>query len=827
MVLPRHRPFISLLSRLLLLSIILPEYANAIQTMPVDTSENKPTKNHALWHKFNRPVDTRPASQEVIVPIYINGQLLGEIHAIIADNPTHSTINLETLNKFLTPFMTARLSRQIKTRSMHSKTINFKELSDIGLQLTFDAENIILRVSLDPIIRKPQRYNLHTHQQQQESTNTTPNAKVSGALDYFISGGWINDKKQPVKVEFDGHINIKSWVLQNRHSYLTDQRNHWQRRQTLLTHDWPDKLTRLSVGDLNPPRVGFMGSRQVSGLSYGTLFELQPQLVNYPISEEDFYLEQDARVEVFIDNQLISRRNLTAGRHNIYDLPLIDGVNQVELKITDALGRQQTLRFFETQDQRLLLPGLSKYSISFGVPRSTGNQGIEYNNDNPMLSAFYRYGWYEDITVGSWLELSKDILGLGITGISNQVYGALTGEFALSNSNGLVGQAIRLGYRYRTRQWTFDTEWSWQDADFATLGQTPEAKNPHNNVRFGITLPKIGQWSSNISISHSRQWQGNNKSSKRLTFSRTFAKDWRLSVNISHFNALSEQESFMGLQFYWNPMGSRHQANGSYSSNKKGSSADYSYRREGELGMDFRAGLQDNISENQQRADINYVSPKVTSRVSFNHERSSTAISKNTQRFTLGSAVAFADGHWATSRPLRGQPFAIFSGKSNLLNTKIGITRGGGITPTAFLNGAENTSIMPGLSAYYANQLNLDLQDVPMEMQIRQEQFNVKPAYRSAVVLEVGAEGGVYVTTTLLGPLGQPIIHKVVNILPMSGVSPILSFTDEAGLTLIEGLAAGNYDILVPGTIDLTATFSIPEGIQGRLSLSPITLTER
>ncbi len=71
---------------------------------------------------------------------------------------------------------------------------------------------------------------------------------------------------------------------------------------------------------------------------------------------------------MFIDGQLSDSRNLTAGHHNIYDLPLINGINQVELKITDLLDRKETLRFFETQDQRLLSPNLSAYSISLGVP---------------------------------------------------------------------------------------------------------------------------------------------------------------------------------------------------------------------------------------------------------------------------------------------------------------------------------------------------------------------------------------------------------------------------------------------------------------------------
>jgi outer membrane usher protein len=822
--------FIPFLSRLLLLVMAWHQVSYAIQPSPIDTENTNQTEYHALVDGLSDAGYIMPTRQEVIAPLLINGQLQGEINVIIADSQIHSTLDIRPLNTLLAPFVSARFLRQLADRMVSSNILSFNDLSGMGLHLTFDVEHVLLRATLDPMIRKPQLFDLQTHQQKQDDSQAIPNAQVSGALDYFISGGWLNDERQAVDLEFDGHINIKNWVLQNRHSYLENKTSHWQRRQTLLTYDWPEKLARFSGGDLNYQRIGFMGSQQISGFSYGTLFELQPQLVSSPLSAEEFFLEQDSRVEVFIDGQLSDRRNLTAGQHNIYDLPLIDGVNQVELKITDVLGRQQTVVFFETQDQRLLNPGLSEYSISMGVPRSSGLDGIEYRENNPMLSTFYRYGWYEDITLGSWLEISEDVFGIGLTGITNQVYGAFTGELAFSSSHGAnkeVAPAIRLGYRYRTRNWTFDSEWNWQDAQFATLGQGPEANNSHHQARIGITFPHLGPWSTSLSIAHSRQWQGDNRFSKRLSLTRELAKDWRLSVNFAHFNTQSDQESFIGMQFYWDPSGSRHQANGSFNSDNHASSTEYNYRREGELGFDYRAGLRENDTGNQQRADINYVSPKLTSRFAVNHDNFSAGTSHNTQSFAFGSALGFADGQWSASRPLLGQPFAIISGMSSLSDAKIGIVRGAGVQATAFLDGAGDTSIMPGLSAYYVNRLNLDLQDLPIEMQIREEQFKVKPTYRSAVVLFVGAEGRAYITATLLNPLGQPIIHKVIKVFPLSGADPILVFTDETGLTVVEGLDAGDYQILVPGAKVLSARFSVPEGIQGKLSLGSLTLTEK
>lgn len=771
-----------------------------------------------------------PTKQEVIVPLLVDGRSLGEVHAIIADDPALSNLGIDILIELLEPFVSAGLIHKLKEQLVLSSRLDFAQLNDFGVHLSFDDDKILLRAELAPMIRKPLRHNLQTHPlQQEEDPSIIPNASFSGGLDYFISGSWLNSERQALNLELDGHLNLFGVVLQNRLSYVEQQDSRWQRRQTLLTRDWSNQLTRLSVGDLNYPRIGLMSNPQLSGISFGTFFDLKPLQVNYPLSGEDFFLEKDSRIEVIIDGQLSGRHNLLAGQHNIYDMPLIDGINQVELRITDILGRQQILRFFETQDQRLLTPGLSNYSVTLGIPRSSGLDGITYQDSNQMISGFYRYGWSEDLTIGGWLEIDNNMKGIGITGITSQVFGAFTGELALSHYNGEqsdVAPAVRLGYRYRTRRWTLDSEWSWQHKLFSTLSQTATDNNTHHQARVGLTLPHLGPWTANLSLTHSRRWQGNSNFSKRLTISRQFSQDWRLSLNFAHFNAYSDQESFIGMQFYWSPSGSRHQANASYNSTKNSANTEYNYRRNGELGMDFRAGLRDNDSGHQQRVDINHLSSQVDSRLTLNRETSITGDIKQSRSFSLGAAVAFADGHWATGRPLRGQPFAVFNSEASLAQAKIGIVRGAGQHPTAFLVGAEDTAIMSNLSAYYINQLNIDLQDLPMEIQIQKEQFRVKPGYRGAVVISVGVEGIAYVTATLEYPTGRPLVHKVAYIHSLSGDAPIMVFTDDKGFTVVEGISSGDYQIRIPGVIGLMGTFNVPKGLQGELSLGVLILEE-
>jgi outer membrane usher protein len=755
------------------------------------------------------------SQKDMVVPLVNNKKVLGGIPIKIAmrSDQTNEIALLPLLN-FIRPYIVATLSAQLDKKSTRTTLMTFSQLAQSGIMLTFDANSVELRVVFAAQIRHLKRYGLATYATQQvNESQLVPNATFSGALDYRVAKQWTENLANDSNIELNGHLNINGWVVQNQQSFADDREKKWLRRRTLITHDWPDNTMRLSLGDLNYRQLGFMGSEQLSGISLSTNFQLQPYTINYPLSEQSFFLEQDAVVEVMVNGTSSDKRFLMAGRHNIYDLPLINGVNEVELQITDIFGREQSMRLFATQDKKLLAPGEHEYSVTLGVPRVNGQSGLEYVNQSPKFSAFYRYGVNKDLTMSNWLQLGSNISAVGITGAKKSVYGAFTGELAVSKVSQLsksYASAVRVGYRFSNQRFTLDTQWRWQHREFANLSQSATDNNIHHQARISLSLPLIEQWNTRLIAAYGRRWEGENVFSKRLNATRQLSQDWSLSINITHSNSDADQEYFAGLHLSWSPGSSQHRASVGYNSDNQRSS-DYSYRSEGELGFNVQAGIRKNDRSLQQDANIRYMSERLNAQVAVDRRKSASGQSSITKRVSLASSVSFADGQWATSRPLQGQPFAILSVKPSIKDARIGVVRGASLKPLAFLDDASDTSVLPNLSPYYVGNVYLDLSQSPADLQVKQETFKIKPAYQSATVISVDVGGEAYVSATLIDANGTPVNYKVVNVTKVNGDKLATTFTDAAGFVVIQGLSPGKYRISVPGQPILTKLITIED----------------
>jgi outer membrane usher protein len=776
--------------------------------------------------------EQQPVTQkDLLVPLLNNTNELGDIRVKIAMCPGQSNeIALLPLLNFISEYIDVALRAQLDKKSARTPHMTFRQLARHGVHLTFDDNDIVLQVDFSADIRKPTRYGLVSrHTQKMNNSMLLPNAMFSGGLDYLFGRTWSQDSSNALTVDLDGHLNIQGWVVQNRHIFANDRDQKWRRQSTLVTRDWPEKTLRLRLGDLNDKRIGFMGYQQLSGISLSTNFQLQPYSISYPISEQSFFLEQDAEVDVIINGLRRDRRSLPAGAHDILDMDLTNGVNEVELKITDVYGRQQSILLFASQNQTLLAPNKQEYSVTLGVPRSKGLLGIDYEKQSLGFSAFNRYGMTDTLTLGNWLQLSDNAITSGMTGLRSSIYGDFSGEIAVSRDrqqSAFYAPAMRIGHRFYNQRLTLDTQWSWQHRKFATPGEVVPDDNVHHKLSVRLTLPRIKQWRATFAVAHERRWEGEPVFSKQLNMTRELGEGWDFTFNMVHYNRYSERESFVGGQLSWRPVDSRHSTDISYSSDEHKRSGNYNYRRDGELGFNMNADISQSDSSQQQRANMSYASSYLDASFRVNQNQMANGQSSITKNASLGSSVVFADGHWAPSRQLNGQPFAIVNIKSNVSNTKIGVTKGAGTRPVAFLDESFDTSVLNNLSPYYVGNIHLDLTLAPAELQVKKESYQLKPAFLSATVVSVDAASGTYVTATLIDSSGSALGYKVVNVTSINGTEHVATFTDAFGFVVMEGLTTGQYRINVTGQPVLTALITIIDKQRVKVELGTLIMTQ-
>ncbi|MBT4839062.1 MAG: hypothetical protein HON94_17120, partial [Methylococcales bacterium] len=209
-------------------------------------------------------------------------------------------------------------------------------------------------------------------------------------------------------------MNINRWVLEQKFSFEDKATVPWLRRETQLVKDNADTSVRWNVGDINFSTRGLMGNRTVSGLSIRRLFNLKPYDNQQPVRDYRLFLAEDSQVEIYSNDILRKKIALPAGNHELIDLPLFDGFNQIRLHIKDRFNKERDILLDYNQDLQLLAPNVSDFLLVAGVVRETNNEGeINYFGKRPIFSLFYQQGLSNDFTIGGHLEIDKNVVMAG------------------------------------------------------------------------------------------------------------------------------------------------------------------------------------------------------------------------------------------------------------------------------------------------------------------------------------------------------------------------------------------------------------------------------
>src|SRR5207244_11270209 len=118
------------------------------------------------------------------------------------------------------------------------------------------------------------------------------------------------------------------------------------------------------------------------------------------------FLKSDSKVDVLVNVRLVQTLQLPAGQHNLKNFPFASGANDVVLRITDPVGRIETITLSFFFDSKLLAQGEQEFAYSVGLPSRTENGHYNYDADSPTLSAFHRIGLSDKLTAG--LNLQAD-----------------------------------------------------------------------------------------------------------------------------------------------------------------------------------------------------------------------------------------------------------------------------------------------------------------------------------------------------------------------------------------------------------------------------------
>lgn len=793
--------------------------------VPPDTQNQEPTFEGI----FGKP---RDQTEKVIAPFFVDGQQRGQVLLILGNIPAvriQAAPLLTETGKVVREDTQAKLTDAVDAEG----NISLEVLQQNGLQATFDYAKLELQIQVPPAQRLTNIANLNERRLPPGAENALTPSTLSGYLNFrgdqdYIWSGSGDIGRQPLRFSVDGALNYKNWVFEGRSDFSEGRNPNFLRGDLRVVRDTPEQALRYVIGDLSIPVTGYQNSQAQVGISIARNFGLQPYVITRPISKYEFFLETDSRVDVLVNGQLERTLQLPGGRHDIRDLPLNAGTNDVELVITDNVGRVQRLNFSNPVAADLLAPGLQQFAYSLGFLSSDSSGDRTYDFTQPILTLSHRLGITNSLTSGIYLQASFAQQLMGWESILATAYGNFGWEIALNSDRELgIDYAARLRYEYlqtganNPSQRSFRLSIESRGSDFTRVGE----ENPRNDFYYDINANYSQKlfWNMRGNLSARYQLGRDVLNSYRLGmgFSRSFRNGLNISLNLSQTldkMGSDEQRAYVNLSWL-SPQGRQFiQASTDINNRREPSHRlNWNYNPLRTIGTPRSSlGLAQNDSGYNLTGRLSYTGYR------FNWDLSNDSVFAGDGNYTIanktqvsfGTALVFADGHWGWSRPISNS-FALVIPNESLRDQEIGIN------PSVSGYTTRIDDLGPGvvsnLDPYRISSLTIDAPNLPIGMDVGNRVIMLLPTYRSGTLVRLGTDATVFLRGVLLNANGEPASLQSAQIVSLSDGNwqPVTLFTNRAGRFATIGLKPGRYEIRLLTNPPSTVQFEIPPDTKG------------
>lgn len=787
-------------------------------------------------------LETVPTMARLDIPLSAAGQLLGDVPAVISSRDQLLYFDGEALVALLQdrllPGPLAAVRRQIDPKGR----LAVIDLRAVGLRVAYDVDHVAATIEIPTAMQVVRTLSLSSGFAAEGPGPKAP-AEVSAYLNLlgaqdFVSGG---DGEEPTIVDFDGAVNLFGVVAEGLATWRDDGDSRWRRGDTRLVRDDPEDRIRYSAGDVDFGLTGFQSSRGVGGVAIQRDYGLQPYRASSPAGESEVELDRVSRVEVMVNGQRVRTLDLPPGRYNVRDFPFVSGTNDVSLRITDEVGRTQVLQFPFVFDTTVLAAGEHDFGYMAGVPSEATSSGRSYDGGDHLLSAYHAYGLTDQVTIGANLQASRDVGLAGVegrwaTGLGTFRLDGAVSRFDREADGGMAaddgtGAALRLQHRYAERpaldsaNRTLSSRLAFRSPEFASLGQTG-GSNPvalDLGVLYGQRIVGDLYGSLGVTRQFGRDGQGDT-STADLNLSVPITDDVTAHLQLgTRQRTAGDDENRAFLSVSWFPGGGGHRLESSYDTNERTRRLDWSYTPQTRVdSVDADLSLGRSASTDQLTGDVGYTGYRFESRVlqSSSADRDGGGRDHRTT-VNLGTALAFADGHFGVTRPI-SDSFVLFAPHDSLAGQTIEINRVGD-TPAARTD-LLGAPVLPDLNAYYQHHVMIEALDLPLGYELGQQVYDVRPGYRSGTVIPVGTGATVLGDGVLVDAGGTPLPLQLGSIASLDDESraPIEFFTSRKGRFRVEGLSPGRFQLTLANAPGNAIVFAIPAGSAGRVDLGQL-----
>lgn len=707
--------------------------------------------------------------------------------------------------------------------------IGLDALRALGFGVVYDEAELELRIDTPAQLTETVSHALGGSGVPPEAAGALAPSEVSGHINARGGGAdaWTNGESPavaaPLHLNLDSALRVHGWLLEGRADFAEAPAGA-HRGDVLLSRDDPETAHRYLAGDFAVQPTGLQPSYPILGLGLTRSFALQPYRIIQPIGQFEFTLEQPSTVTVFVNGTLVQKLSLPAGRHDVRDLPLGPGVNDVELVIEDPSGVQRRMTFSSASAGELLAPGVSQYALSLGPPLVDDAGARTYALDRPVLSARRRWGALSMLTLGASFDGDVDrqraggelTLATTLGTLALDLGGSADRELGLGHAEGLRYDFARTGGRAQV--FTLTLLGHHYSSGFRALGPATDDVFYSDDLALSASRRLPGAVFATLSgrVRVGRERPDATDASLRL--SRSFGSVGVDGLLAGRRDGISPDEVRVLLSVRVNlPDGHGVVLASARTSNLEGPGSQASYST---LAGPPPGGVVTTVSVEETpetlRAGgaVSYTGNRLTSSVSTagSVDRAHGWLTQTTA-IEVGTGLAFADGVVAWSRPVSGS-FVIVAKNPTVAEHDVQVNPAlGGYAARA---DGFGPGVLPNLEPYRVATIGVDAPTLPSGYSLGPESHLVLPAYQSGTLVRVGDEGTVFLRGVLQHANGTPAAFALGNLVRTDGSSPpLIVMTNRAGRFSLMGVRPGRYELRLadPGTGPLVV--DVPAGHTG------------
>ena len=406
------------------ISLTAPLIAFFLSGNNIYASESSP-RQLASEELFDKVFGEKKTEKTIQVDVTYGQLFIGSINTTLSGDKVVS-INLDDLKNILLPLVREEKVKlyQFKTgeTSLHELQESFPVVltyspSELRFILTFPAENA-----------KPLESKVFDEMLPYYSRQATQPAYFSAGLNYKLESVTFQNinQRDDFFAQSEFFSNIGKVSLESRQTYSSNRSQHWIRQNSKLIYDRPKALQRFELGDVNHQIIGYQQYANLGGFALFSDFSLNPYRTYSPTSAFEYLIENRSLVKTYVNGSLIKTEYMNAGRYQVRDIPLNNGINRIVVEITDELGSTKVLLFNEASSLDLLNEGTVRYSIASGSPSTDTDVGKKYS-EQIFSTGFVQYGFRRNWTMGLYGEGNNKYQMLELTKFFLQKLGIFSG----------------------------------------------------------------------------------------------------------------------------------------------------------------------------------------------------------------------------------------------------------------------------------------------------------------------------------------------------------------------------------------------------------------